>query len=280
VLFSVPLVLVTFSRTLALAAGIGRCWSSTLAIFTASRVVIPGISAGGRGPGGRASPSAAPGQGAARYRARLNLRSEEPRADDTLEATSRVYSGAPAGTRAYWSAEWRERREWIQRIEKSLEERCWPSRADAGWSDFDLEISGSRWASVALATVVEANHDRSQTLRCRLHRRWTLTSQALFWGVLALVVLIIGVFHVDWRGWWIPLATQGAIAWFLHRQGHKLQCRIGVLLDEVAREWKSSQSKRELRIDTSSSPRVISTHSTSVSVPGRRIARRGPCLRR
>jgi hypothetical protein len=177
-------------------------------------------------------------RGFARYHARLNLRAEEPRSVDSLEATARHYEGAPASLRSYWSAEGRDRREWIERIVLALENRCWPNRADAGWSDFDLEVFGSRWSSLAVATVAEAHHDQSQTLHCRLRPRWTLTSQSVFWGTLALVVLIIGLFHVNWRGAWVPLATQGALAWFLHRQGRALQCRLGVLLDEVAREWK------------------------------------------
>lgn len=174
----------------------------------------------------------------ARYRVRLELRTEEPVATDALEATALDYSEASASERAYWSAHWRDRSEWISHIVQALRNHCWPFREDAGWSDFDLEIFGSRWASIAIATVAEVNHDGSQTLRVRLRRRWTLTAQVMFWGALAAVLLVAGIFDVNWRGAWIPVATQLALAGFLRREGRKLQCRLAVLLDRVGRDWK------------------------------------------
>lgn len=175
---------------------------------------------------------------AARYRVRLELRTEEPVATDQLAATALDYSETSASELAFWSAQWRDRSEWIAQIVDALRNHCWPFREDAGWSDFDLEVFGSRWSSIALATVAEVNHDGSQTLRARLRRRWTLTAQVLFWGTLAGVILIAGLFQVNWRGAWIPVATQLLIAWFLQRQGRALQCRLAVLLDHVARDWK------------------------------------------
>ncbi len=175
---------------------------------------------------------------ASRYQARLNLRAEEPRAPDSLEASALAFSDASAGERAYWASDWRDRQEWIARIQTALGNHCWNYRDDAGWSNFDLEIFGSRWARIELVTVAEANHDGSQTLRARLIRRWTLTAQTFFFGTLATVLLIAGLFHVNWRGAWVPFATQLAIALFLRREGRILQCRLSAVLDQVSRDWK------------------------------------------
>jgi hypothetical protein len=177
-------------------------------------------------------------RGGAQYRARLNLRPEEAESADSLEARARVYHAAPLREQAFWSATWRERTDWIDQILHRLEERRWPFRTDTGWSSFDLEVLGSRWTRLEFVTVAEANRDRSQTLRAGLRPRWTLTAHALFWGALAAELLLIAVFHVNWRGSWIPVVAQGGIAWWLRHQGRVLQARFSVLLDDVARDWQ------------------------------------------
>lgn len=177
-------------------------------------------------------------RGTARHRARLNLRTEVPHNADSLEVRARVYADGPVHERTYWSPTWRDRREWIARIVHTLEQQGWPCRADAGWSDFDLEVFGSRWSRLALATVAESNRDRSQTLRCRLRPRWTLSAQLAFWGAAAALLALVGLFDVNWKGAWVPVVVLGSLAWFLRRQGRMLQCRLTVVLDEVARDWK------------------------------------------
>lgn len=176
-------------------------------------------------------------RGAARHRARLSqpIGSTEP--STNLEAESKAYAAAGASERSYWSATPRHRREWVERILAALEERSWPCRADQGWSDFDLEIYGSQWTRLALVTVAEARPDGAQMLRCRLRPRWSLASRLIFWGTLAAQLGLIGLFHVNWKGWWIPVVTLGALAFFYRLQGCRMQARMGVLLDEVARGW-------------------------------------------
>jgi GT2 family glycosyltransferase len=176
-------------------------------------------------------------RGTARHRARLNLHTEVPHDADSLEARSRVYAGGNVRERTYWSATWRDRRAWIERIVHTLEQQGWPCRADAGWSDFDLEIFGSRWSRLALVTVAEANRDRSQTLRCRLRPRWTLAAQMAFWGTAATLLALVGLLDVNWKGAWVPVVVLGSLAAFFRHQGRTLQCRLTVVLDEVAREW-------------------------------------------
>ncbi len=176
-------------------------------------------------------------RGAARYRARFSLRTQEPHGFDSLEARARVYAGHDVGQRAYWSARWRDRRDWVARIMDGLENQCWPFRADAGWSEHDLEIFGARWARVTLVTVAEANADTSQTLRCRLRVSWTLSAHLAFWSSALALAVVVAVFQVGWRGWWIPALLLLVLAGYLRAQGRGLQARLSVLLDAVAREW-------------------------------------------
>lgn len=177
-------------------------------------------------------------RGSARFRTHLSVRDDAPAVPDSLEARSRVYGDGSARERTYWSAEWRDRQEWIQRILNALERHNWRCRPDAGWSRFDLAVFGSRWAWLEFVTVAEANHDRSQTLRARLLPRWTLTAHLVFWGVLCLQCLAFGSLDLPLRHAWFLLLPQAAIAAGILRQGRVLQCRLGVVLDDVARDWK------------------------------------------
>jgi GT2 family glycosyltransferase len=179
-------------------------------------------------------------RGSARFRTHLSLRDDAPEVPDSLEARSRVYGDGSAREREYWSGQWRERQEWIQRILTELERHHWRCRPDAGWSRFDLAIFGSRWAWLEFVTVAEANRDRSQTLRARLRPRWTLSAHLTFWSVLGIQCLAFGALKLPLTSTWVPLLTQAIIAACIFRHGRILQCRFGVLLDDVARDWKLS----------------------------------------
>jgi hypothetical protein len=58
----------------------------------------------------------------------------------------------------------------------------------------------------------------------------------LFWGLLAVELLFIGLVE-DWRPWsWLVLLTLPALAWLLHRRQRDLQSRCVAFLDAQARE--------------------------------------------
>ncbi|MBX3746619.1 MAG: glycosyltransferase [Verrucomicrobiae bacterium] len=179
-------------------------------------------------------------RGAARYATRFGLGaapSDTLAPGDSLETQARVYAETPVRERAYWSATWRERQDWIQRLVTAIETHRWPCRTDSGWADFDIEVFGPRWTRVTLVTVAEPARDRAQILRCRLHPRWTLATHLVVWGSLATLLLVLRLLGLHAHGLWLApliLATLGA--WF-HRQGRTLQCRLTVILDDVARAW-------------------------------------------
>lgn len=176
-------------------------------------------------------------RGAARYAGRLGLEAGQTTSGRSLEAQSRVYAAERVDERAYWSATWKDRHEWVARMMTALEEQDWACRPDSGWGTYDLDIPGSRWSRIALVTAAESTRGGGQTLRCRLDRRWTFAAYVLWWGTLVMLMIIAGLFDVNWRGLWVPVVTLGGIAWFLRHQGRVLQCRLTVVLDEVARDW-------------------------------------------
>jgi hypothetical protein len=112
----------------------------------------------------------------------------------------------------------------------------WPHKADIGWSDFDVEIFGSRWSNLQLATVTEDLERDTQVLRCRLRTRWSLQARVAFWGLCGLELLVLGfVGHLQpWL--WLLLLTLPVFAWILRHNKRNLQSVITVLLDEIAKE--------------------------------------------
>lgn len=175
-------------------------------------------------------------RGAARLRTRLGREPQPRQPELSLAAQARAYSAVRADQRTYLSPAWRDRREWVEAIVAHLEHHGWNCRADAGWSDFDLEIPGSRWTRLTLTTAGEFAHDGSYLLRCRLRPHWTLFAHLAVWGALAAELAIIGLAEVTWKGWWIPPATVAGFTLFLRHQARMLQVTLGVLLDELAQD--------------------------------------------
>jgi hypothetical protein len=173
-------------------------------------------------------------RGWARYRGRLRLGPAAPRSLETLESLSRQAGDRELSQAQYWSRQGVDRLEFLARILARLEKRGWQFRVDSGWGDFDVEIFGSRWASLQLATVTEPHPDGKQMLRCRLRSAWPLASRAAF-----LVLLGLEVAGIGWLGggrpWtWFLLLTLLTFPWLLQREQRGMLRMISVLLDNVA----------------------------------------------
>jgi hypothetical protein len=177
-------------------------------------------------------------RGAARYVGLFQAGLGEP-GRRRLDSEARLQAGAPLRARAYWSAAWRDRLEWIARLSAALKQAGWEHRVDTGWGDHDLEVLGDAWTRVQLTTVAEANHDASQTLRVRLRARWTLLGAGLFWGLLAALLVALGTlpFTPGWGLWAAAAAAQGGAAFFLRRRARRHLAEVGVVLDEASAEW-------------------------------------------
>ena len=78
----------------------------------------------------------------------------------------------------YWSNTTMDRLDFVRRILQRLDREGWEIKPDAGWSDFDVEIFGSRWAHLQLATVAEPHAEADkQLMRCRLRAAWSLSAK-------------------------------------------------------------------------------------------------------
>jgi hypothetical protein len=138
-----------------------------------------------------------------------------------------------------------DRLEFVRRVLQRLGQQGWEIKEDAGWSDFDVEVFGSRWAHLQLATVAEPHAGGRQLVRCRLRAAWSLSAKVALCSILGFELVVIGfVWHSLWQIWFL-LLTVPAFAWYVNRDRRDLQRLIAVVLDEIARENSMTKLRRE-----------------------------------
>ena len=177
-------------------------------------------------------------RGWARYQGRLLFHPAPLAARQTLDSVALRDSRQPLKQVDYWAAEPVPRLAFIADVLRHLDQQGWPHKSDVGWCDYDVELYGSRWSSVQLATVTE-DHSRTQhMLRCRLRSRWSLAAKAGFWTLAAVEVLVLGFVAARFPWLWLVLLSLPLLAWALRREQRTLRSLLVVFLDDLAREWK------------------------------------------
>lgn len=175
-------------------------------------------------------------RGAARYRGRLTLRPLILAAQETLDSVALRNSRLPLEEVEYWTEKRIERFAYVEAVLRRLDAKNWPHRADAGWSDFDVEIFGSRWSHLQITTVAEDHPQKKQMIRCRLRAVWSVFAKVIFCTLLGAELLLIGWFAA-WRSWsWLVLLTTPLLVWLVMRDQRKLRSIAAVFLDELAKE--------------------------------------------
>ena len=108
--------------------------------------------------------------------------------------------------------------------------------SDIGWSEYDVELHGSRWSRLQLTTVAEDHPENRQMIRCRLKPKASLAARIAFGAALGLELLVIGLAR-SWRPWsWLLLSTLPVTAWLLWLDQRTLQSVVTVFLDGLAKE--------------------------------------------
>jgi hypothetical protein len=120
---------------------------------------------------------------------------------------------------------------------RRLDHQGWPNKSDIGWSEYDVEVYGSRWCAVQITTVSEDHAIGKQMLRCRLRAKWSLQAKVVFWSLCGLELLILGFVRTKIPWLWLLLLAPPLLALFLRREQRNLQSMLVVFLDELAKEW-------------------------------------------
>jgi GT2 family glycosyltransferase len=176
-------------------------------------------------------------RGWARYRGRFALRSSPPLATrQSLDSLALRSTRQRLDHVQYWAEKRVDRLKFVDWVSQRLDEKGWAKRADVGWSEYDLEVYGSRWSHLQLTTVAEDHPENRQMIHCRLRTTWSLAARILFWTVVDIDLLVIGLV-TSWRPWsWLLLLAVPLVVWLLRRNERDLKSVMAVFLDELARE--------------------------------------------
>jgi GT2 family glycosyltransferase len=175
-------------------------------------------------------------RGWARYQERLALRPSPLASRESLDSIALRIAKQPLDEAQYWTQQRTDRLAFVASLLQRLDRKGWAKSSDIGWSEYDVEIHGSRWSRVQLTTVAEDYPQDRQMIRCRLNAKASLAARIAVGAVLGLELLVIGLAR-SWRPWsWLLLLTLPLAAWLLWLDRRRLQSVVTVFLDELAKE--------------------------------------------
>jgi glycosyltransferase involved in cell wall biosynthesis len=191
-------------------------------------------------------------RGWARYHGRLTARPAPLATQESLDSLALLHSRQPLSEVEYWAEQRVNRLQLVEDMLRRLDQQSWPNRADIGWSEYDVEIYGSRWSNLQLTTVAEDHPPNKQMIRCRLRARWSLPARIAFWSLCGLELLVLGFVGAGlrWWMWLLSLASLALLVWWLRNEQRKLQSMITVFLDGLAKDWKLTKVWREAPVES------------------------------
>jgi glycosyltransferase involved in cell wall biosynthesis len=173
-------------------------------------------------------------RGWARHQNHLRGQQTPLSARETLDSLSLEGREESLHLLRYWSEGAIDRTAFLKRVLERLDERSWQNKPDGGWSRYDVEIYGNRWARLRLVTAGEYLSNGTQVLRCRLDGSWSFLARALFSSIAGALLIVIG-FLGGW--WWGLLMILPPLAWRIHLAEVDLTRLIVSFLDERAKEF-------------------------------------------
>jgi GT2 family glycosyltransferase len=173
------------------------------------------------------------------------------RAHEHLPERSR-FAGS-LSRRVFWSEQGRDRHYLLGAIFELLDEEGWRYSTDSGWNEWDIQIYGNFWWSIALQTVTEYHGGGKCLTRVRLRNRFVTTT--IIFNLIALSLLIyrqLNISHVDL---WV-LVPYLLFLVFLWTRARLLKSRVAELVDLAAhRAGLQRVTRRGKVIGSESTPR-------------------------
>src|SRR6058998_4019215 len=151
------------------------------------------------------------------------------RAHEILPAAAKL--GRGLRRRVFWSEDGRDRHHLLGAIFQLLEEEGWRYSVDTGWNEWDIQIYGNFWWSIALQTVTEDHGGGKCLTRVRLRNR--LVTTTIIFNLIALSLLIyrqLNISHVDL--WFIGFYLLFLL--FLATRARALKSRVAELVELAA----------------------------------------------
>src|SRR5437660_8296508 len=165
------------------------------------------------------------------------------RAHERLPERSRL--AGSLSRRVFWSDQGRDRHYLLGAIFELLDEEGWRYSTDSGWNEWDIQIYGNFWWSIALQTVTEYHGGGKCLTRVRLRSRFVTTT--IIFNLIALSLLIyrqLNISHVDL---WV-LVPYLLFLVFLWTRARLLKSRVAELVDLAAHRAGQQRIMRKGKI--------------------------------
>jgi hypothetical protein len=133
--------------------------------------------------------------------------------------------------RIFWSEQGRDRHYLLGALFELLEDEGWRYSTDSGWNDWDIQIYGNFWWSIALQTVTEYHGGGKCLTRVRLRNRMVVTT--IIFNLIAISLLIYHELNISHIALW-PIIFYGAFLGFLATRARALKSRVAELVDLAA----------------------------------------------
>ncbi len=152
-------------------------------------------------------------------------------AHDPVEGRSEAMPLTGRRTVEYWSEEWRDRTELLNKVVAYLTEHRWTHAVDTGWSGWDVEVSGDRYTEVRMVTAQEEHGGGRRLIRVR----YRLRPRGTFWLLAGLgVVLTAATAVVNPVLAAAPALTAVASIGWVWLQGVRTARQVGRIFDAAA----------------------------------------------
>src|SRR6266404_5408579 len=157
----------------------------------------------------------------------------------------RVRSRGSLSRRVFWREEGRDRHYLLGAIFQLLDEEGWRYSTDSGWNEWDIQIYGNFWWSIALQTVTEYHGAGKCLTRVRLRSRLVTTTIIL--NLIALSFLIYRQLNVSHVELW-SIVPYGVFLLFLWTRARALKSRVAELVDVAAHRARLQRVMRKGKI--------------------------------
>ncbi len=157
----------------------------------------------------------------------------------TPRAVISTHEHLPAGvefsaglrSRSYWSEEGKDRHHLLTAILALLDEEGWRYSTDTGWNEWDIQIYGNFWWSVALQTVTEYHGGPKCLTRAALRSHYVPTTILI--NLVTLSLLVYHELHAAHVDYWM-LGLYVLFVLFLANRARRLKSRVAELVDVAA----------------------------------------------
>src|SRR5437660_3549806 len=145
--------------------------------------------------------------------------------------SSDVCSSDLLSRRIFWSEQGRDRHYLLGALFQLLDEEGWRYSTDTGWNEWDIQIYGNFWWSVALHTVTEYHGAGKCLTRVRLRDR--LVTTTVIFNLIALALLVYRQLNISHLDLW-SIIPYGLFVLFLATRARALKSRVAEVVDLAA----------------------------------------------